>query len=130
MSDALTKLRKKLRGSEFFRDVLGHEHFVEIIRFIAEVEADRAWRPIETAPKGRFHLSDCALHNEPALPAGRCSCPAGPKHVVVLVYGPAGVRFAYQDERGQWRKLHHTPMNARPTHWMPLPPAPKVTDDR
>lgn len=33
-------------------------------------QVDSLWRPV----RFRHHASDCAVHNEPALPVGPCSC--------------------------------------------------------
>ena len=84
------------------------------------------WQPIETAPNGRYHASDCSLHNSPALPVTRCSCTPSYERVIVW---RGGVRFSYQDENGQWRNMMNRPVNP-PSHWMPmpLPPAPQVGD--
>lgn len=75
----------------------------------------RAWRPIETAPEQQDVdvLLDGPLgigvgHWEPAVPQeDELGCPADPI--------PAG----WWGERGYWP----AEADARPTHWMPLPPS-------
>ena len=84
------------------------------------------WQSIETAPKGIMHSVKCPLRSVPELPKERCFCDA--TQSAVLVYGQAGVRFARQDELGQWRNMMGRPMYAPPTHWMPIPELPPTEE--
>jgi hypothetical protein len=63
----------------------------------AEAEGMGGWRPIETAPARK----------------------------PIIIYGQAGVRFAYQDENGQWRNMMRMAIDYQMTHWMPLPEPPR-----
>lgn len=59
------------------------------------------WLPIETAPTG----------------------------IKVLLYGGAPIRFGVKDELGNWRASHGGRVKVTPTHWQPLPTAPKSEKD-
>jgi hypothetical protein len=56
----------------------------------------------------KLHWSDCAVHNAPAYPAGKCDCgvaqePANYLHAVLSAFGPdAGISL---DQKG-WSQLH------------------------
>lgn len=72
------------------------EDYDEVIARVKALEADKGWRPIETAPKDEDVLI-AAAHIPESV--GRASC-----------------------ENGEWYKW---PYLSQPTHWMPLPEPPK-----
>lgn len=52
----------------------GYYHAIcEVANQAPFVLADERKRQAQTPPRG-YHLSDCAVHNEPAMPAGPCDC--------------------------------------------------------
>lgn len=63
------------------------------------------------------HKSDCALHNEPALPIGPCDCGAMTESAM-----PDSCRCAMPDCGGKWERCKHCASNADDMPELPDPP--------
>lgn len=79
---------------------------------IAEMEAAQAWRPIETAPKDGTEILAHCPHDQ---------IHAGEPHIIIVRYNSNRHATGWYDQSldGDGRRVD------RPTHWMPLPPAPQ-----
>lgn len=101
-----------------------------------------------TAQPGTGHWSDCALHREPAYPAGECDCGGMPPPGtwqdiataprdgtrILLAVGRLVGSGCYRHARPAWASagvkdfyVDGGDMPSLATHWMPLPPAPETT---
>jgi hypothetical protein len=74
-------------------------------------QAEPGWQPIETAPKDTFVLVRAQAWARPAIGALR------------LWYRPSPPAWTWLDENGD--ELSPYEYEGPPTHWMPLPPAPR-----
>lgn len=87
---------------------------------VAELEAEREWRPMETAPKdGTFILIVCreGYVNKVSWEEDVVFCPGITKWPYRwCVYG------SFQDEQGGYETVDH------PVGWRPLPPPPVTPD--
>jgi len=84
--------------------VAPHPAIAALQRRIAELEAEREWRPIETAPRDTLFLGWLLLAD---------GWFAGPG------IGWIGVA-------GRWIRADHPRDTRHPTHWMPMPAPPEA----
>jgi hypothetical protein len=99
--------------------------------------ARAAMRPLETcqcpACRPTVHASDCAVHNEPAMPRGPCDCgvasslppPGGEPTAWMWQHEETGatgfVQHASPDELRQWERMNRPRKIVTPLYASPLP---------